>query len=142
MALTQRQMNCFERNSQFLNEVAAALLPIAADLKRAAIVALNNPDATQVDRAFAETQTRIAEQILAEQGITLHASSVPTLPNTGSAAGGSTAMKYLVQQMLMAAGWTLTPDEWAGDEPAARATIQGAMAALITALTAQPEAGA
>ena len=27
MALTQRQMACFESNRQFLNEVAAALLP-------------------------------------------------------------------------------------------------------------------
>lgn len=137
MALLQRQMACFENNKQFLGEVAAILLPIAATMYRGAMMVENNPDSQGVERAFAAARKRIAEQILSEQGITVTVQTNPFL-QTASATGGSNAMKYLVQQMLLMPTWTLTPDEWADDEAAARATIQASMAALLESLTAIP----
>lgn len=137
MALTRRQMACLERNGQFLDEVAAALLAIASQMKRGAMVIVNTAESTAVQRAFAEATGRIADQILAEQGISLQAAnSLPGIATT--ATGGSTAMRYLVQQLLMSPGWTLTPDAWAADEGAARAAIQAGMAALLANLTAIP----
>ena len=90
-----------------------------------------------MERAFAAARKRIAEQILNEQGITVQ---VQTNPFTSAVAtNGSNAMKYLVQQMLLMPTWELTPDQWAEDEAAARATIQASMAALLESLTAVPE---
>ena len=64
--------------------------------------------------------------------------NVQGLGSSVTATSGSTAMKYLVQQMLMSPGWTMTPDEWAEDEMTARAAIQAGMAALLLELTAIP----
>lgn len=136
MALTQRQMACFERNAQFLNEVAAALMPIATELKKQALVIRSNPASTETEQTFAAIWEQLADKILAEQGFTTQAG----VSAATTATGGSVGMKYLVQQLLMSSGWTLTPDQWAADEPAARATIQAGMAALITSLTAMPGA--
>lgn len=139
MSLTQRQINCFERNSQFLTEVAAALLVIAADMMKDSLVVLNTPESSEVERTFAGIRQRIANQILSEQGINVQAVSMTGVAlGGGTATGGSTAMKYLVQQMLLQPTWTLTPDAWAADEMGARATIQFAMAALVEGLTAIP----
>lgn len=136
MALLQRQMSCFENNKQFLREVAAILLQIAAAMYKTAMVTENSTDSTAVERAFASTRKRIAEQILNEQGITVQ---VQTNPFAQSAsAGSSNAMGYLIQQMLLMPTWTLTPDQWAADEPAARTAIQASMAALLESLTAVP----
>lgn len=134
MSLTQRQMNCFERNSQFLTEVAAALLPIAAQMKKGAMVVRSNPQATEVEQSFALAHEALADQILREQGITIGANANSSV----TATSGSTAMKYLVQQMLMSSAWDMTPDEWAADEMTARAAIQAGMAALLQGLTAIP----
>lgn len=136
MALTQRQMACFEKNSQFLNEVAAALLPIAAEMKKQALVITSNPQSSETEQTFAATWGRIADQILAEQGVNLAALGV----GSAQATGGSVGMKYLIQQMLMSPAWTLTPDQWATNEATARTTIQAAMAALLAELTAIPGA--
>ena len=133
MALTQRQMNCFERNSQFLTEVASALLPIAAQMMKTAMVVASDPASTEVQQTFAAIHKQLADQILKEQGI-----NVQGLGSSVTATSGSTAMKYLVQQMLMSPGWTMTPDEWAEDEMTARAAIQAGMAALLLELTAIP----
>jgi hypothetical protein len=129
-------MACFEGNRQFLNEVAAALLPIASQMKRAAMVVRSTPGASEVQQSFALAHERLADQILGEQGIYLHGVSTGAAT---TATGGSTGMKYFVQQLLMSPDWTLTPDAWAADETAARATIQAGMTALLTALTAIPE---
>ena len=137
MALTQRQMACFENNSQFRNEVAAALLPIAAEMKKQALVVRSTPESTEVQQAFAAIWERIADQILAEQGINATGAGGSF---SAATAAGSTGMKYLVQQMLLADGWTLTPDQWAANETAARAAIQTAMATLLADLTAIPGA--
>jgi hypothetical protein len=141
MALSKRQMACFEGNRVFLDEVAAALLPIAAAMLRAAIVVQNTPDASAVDKAFAAAREGIARQILNEQGITLQAANPYALGNR-EATGGSVAMKYLVQQMLLMPTWEITPDEWVADEATARATITASMTALLNAMTAIPEAQA
>lgn len=142
MALSQRQMACFEKNSQFLNEVAAALLPIAANMMAAALVVINTPTSSEVEKTFAGIRQRLADQILREQGINAQGAvtaGMPAFGATTTATGGSTAMRYLVQQMLLMPTWTLTPDEWADDEAAARTAIQTSMAALIEALTAIPQ---
>lgn len=140
MGLTRREMACFERNPQFLDEAAAALLTKASTMKREAVVVLANPESTAVERAFAEARARIAEQILSEQGINLQpAAGLPGIVTT--TASGSTAMKYLVQALLMSEQWTMTPDEWAADEMAARAAIGTGMAALLDNLTAIPSQG-
>lgn len=139
MALTQREMACFENNKQFLTEVAAALLPIAAGMMAASLVVLANPASTEVEQTFAGIRQRLADQILREQGINAQGIAVA---QPAVATGGSTAMKYLVQQLLLSAGWTMTPDEWAADEATARAAIQAGMAALLMELTAIPEQGA
>lgn len=141
MALSKRQMACFEGNRVFLDEVAAALLPIAAAMLRAAIVVQNTADASAVDKAFATAREGIARQILNEQGITLQAAN-PYAITGQTATGGSVAMKYLVQQMLLMPTWEITPDEWVADEATARATIAASMAALLNAMTAIPEAQA
>lgn len=139
MALTQRQIACFEKNTQFLNEVASALLPIASDMIRQALVVENNENATAVDRTFAAIRKQIANQILTEQGINIQGgASNYGPPMVGVATSGSTAMKYLVQQMLLLPDWALTPDQWAADEAVARATITTAMVGLIQGLTAIP----
>ena len=135
MALTRRQMACFERNPQFLDEVAAALLPIAAEMTKEALVVENTLGSGELDLKIAAIKKRIADQILREQGINVQSeglmpSALPT------ATGGSTAMRYLVQQMLL--DWTMTPDEWAADEMAARTSISTTMRALLQALTAVP----
>lgn len=135
MALTQRQAACFEKNTQFLNEVAAALLPIAAAMLKQSMVIKGTQAGDPVAVAFADKVGLIANQILAEQGINLQAPSL--IPVTAQAAS-STAMKYLVQQMLLRPTWTLTPDQWAADEAGAFAAIQTHMAALLTELTAIP----
>ena len=135
MALTQRQMACFENNPQFQNEVAAALLPIAAEMKKAAMVTLSDPASSEVQQTFAGIRGRVADQILAEQGVNV---AVLTGGSYTTATGGSIGMKYVVRQMLMQPDWTLTPDAWAADEMAARAEIQAAMGALLTQLTAIP----
>ena len=135
MALTQRQMACFERNPQFLNEVAAALLPIAATMLKQSMAVRAQAGGDAMALAMADKVGLIANQILAEQGINL---SAPSLIPNAAATSGSTAMKYLVQQMLMSPGWTLTPDAWAADEATAFATIQAAMGSLLAALTAIP----
>lgn len=138
MSLTRRQMSCFERNAQFLDEVAAALLAIASQMKRQSMVVLNT-EANTVEKVFAETTGRIADQILSEQGISLAAApSLPGIVTTATAVPGSTAMRYLVQQLLMSPTWTLTPNEWAEDEAAARATIHIGMATLLQSLTEIP----
>jgi len=137
MALIQRQMACFENNPQFQNEVAAALLPIAAAMKRGAMVVLATPESTEVEQTFAGIRGRIADQILAEQGVNVAAL---TGAGYGTATTGSIGMKYVVRQMLMQPEWTLTPDQWAADEMGARAAIQTAMAALLADLTAIPGA--
>lgn len=141
MALSKRQMACFEGNRVFLDEVAAALLPIAAAMLKASIVTLNTADASAVDKAFAGAREGIARQILNEQGITLQATN-PYAINGPTATGGSVAMKYLVQQMLLMPTWTITPDAWVADEAAARAAIVAIMTALLNAMTAIPEAQA
>ena len=138
MALTQRQIACFEKNTQFLNEVAAALLPLASDMIRQAMVVENNEAATAVERTFAAIRKQIANQILTEQGINIQGGSMAYPTPGGVATSGSTAMKYLVQQMLLLPDWTLTPDQWAADEVLARATITTAMASLVQGLTAIP----
>src|SRR6476619_5211581 len=135
MALTRRQMACYERNPQFLDEVAAALLPIAAEMTKEVLVVENTLGAPELDLKIAAIKKRIADQILREQGINVQSeallpSAVPT------ATGGSTAMKYLVQQMLL--DWTMTPEQWAADEMAARAAISTAMRTLLQSLTAVP----
>jgi hypothetical protein len=141
MALTQRQINCFEKNSQFVNEVAAALLVIAANTMAQALVVLNTPEASEVERTFAAIRQRIADQILREQGINVQGATMgmgmPALPGQ-TATGGSTAMRYLIQQMLLQSTWTMTPDQWAADEMLARATITASMATLMQNLTAIP----
>lgn len=137
MALTQRQIACFESNRQFLNEVAAALLPIAAQMMAESLVVLANAASTEVEQTFAAIRQRLADQVLREQGINAQGAG----GQAASAAGGSTAMKYLIQQMLLMPTWTLTPNEWAANEVAARETIQASMAALLTALTATPALG-
>lgn len=137
MALTQRQIACFEKNTQFLNEVASALLPLASDMIRQAMVVENDENATPVERTFAGIRKQIANQILGEQGINIQG-QVPLVLGGQQATGGSTAMKYLVQQMLLLPTWTLTPDQWAADEALARTTITTAMTALIQGLTAIP----
>lgn len=136
MALTQRQAACFEKNTQFLNEVAAALLPIAATMLKQSMLIRGTQTGNPVAMAFAEKVGLIANQILSEQGINLASPSL--IPTAQAAAGSSTAMKYLVQQMLLRPDWTLTPDEWAADEAGAFAAIQTHMAALLTELTAIP----
>lgn len=136
MALTQRQAACFEKNTQFLNEVAAALLPIAATMLKQSMLIRGTQTGNPVAMAFAEKVGLIANQILSEQGINLASPSL--IPTAQAAAGSSTAMKYLVQQMLLRPDWTLTPDEWAADEAGAFAAIQTHMAALLTDLTAIP----
>lgn len=138
MALQQRQMACFEKNTQFLNEVASVLLPIAAGMKASSLVVLNTPDSSEVQKTFAAIRGQIADQILSEQGINLAQSSPFGMPGQ-TATGGSTAMRYLIQQMLLMETWTMTPDEWAADEAVARATIQASMTALLSALTAIPQ---
>ena len=135
--LTQRQMACFENNKQFLNEVAAALLKIAASMTADALVVKNTPASTDVEKVFAEKREQIAAQILAEQGISFQTTALPSA--TPSAAGGSKAMSYLVRQMLMMSTWTLTPDAWAADEPAAATEITTRMSELIQTLTAIPQ---
>ena len=135
MALTQRQIGCFEGNKQFLNEVAATLLPIAANMKKQALVILSTPESTEVQQTFAAIWQRLADQILNEQGVNMQALGGSTQT---TATGGSTGMKYLVQQLLMSESWTLTPDAWANDEMAARAAIQAGLAALLLELTAIP----
>ena len=143
MALSKRQMACFEGNSMFQAEVAAALLPIAATMLKSALVVLNTPEASAVDKAFAAARESIARQILSEQGITLSAANPYAIGGGGpTATGGSVAMKYLVQQMLLMPTWTITPDEWVADEEAARAAITANMTALLGAMTAIPEAQA
>ena len=139
MALSKRQMACFEGNRTFLDEVAAALLPIAAAMLRAAIVVQNTPDASAVDKAFAAAREGIARQILNEQGITLQAANPYALSSGVTATSGSVAMKYMVQQMLLMPTWTITPDAWVADEEAARAAIVANMTALLDAMTAIPE---
>jgi hypothetical protein len=141
MALSKRQMACFEGNRVFLDEVAAALLPIAATMLKGAIVTANTAEASAVDKAFAAARESIARQILNEQGITLAAANPYAIGNR-EATGGSVAMKYLVQQMLLMQTWTITPDEWVADEAAARAAITASMSALLEAMTAIPEAQA
>lgn len=134
MALTQRQMACFESNKQFQAEVAAALLPIAAAMMRGALVVLSTPESTEVQQTFAAIHKNIANQILQEQGV-----NVQALGTAGATAtGGSTGMKYLVQQLLTSAAWTLTPDQWAANEEAARTAIAAGLAALLAQLTAIP----
>ena len=139
MALSKRQMACFEGNRVFLDEVAAALLPIAAAMLRAAIVTQNTVEASAVDKAFATAREGIARQILNEQGITLQTVNPYAIGSGREATGGSVAMKYLVQQMLLMPTWTITPDEWVTDEAAARAAIAASMTALLDAMTAIPE---
>ncbi len=136
MALTQREIACFENNKQFLNEVAAALLPIAAAMLKGAMVVLSNPASTEVEQAFAAIHKQLAGQILKEQGINIDALG---LGGAAAATGGSMGMKYLVQQLLLLPDWALSPDEWAADEATARAAIQVGMAALLTELTAIPD---
>lgn len=138
MALTQRQIACFESNRQFLNEVAAALLPIAAQMMAESLVVLANAASTEVEQTFAAIRQRMADQVLREQGINVQGAPASA---AAQATGGSTAMKNLVQQMLLMPTWTLTPNEWAANEVAARETIQASMAALLTALTATPALG-
>lgn len=136
MALTRRQMACFEKNSQFLDEVAAAFLVAASLMKREAMVVQNTGDSTAVQRAFADVKGRVADQILGAQGINLQAATgLPAMTSTN----GAQAMTYLVQQLLMSPDWTLTADEWADDELAARAVIQAGVSALMASLTAIPE---
>ena len=53
-------------------------------------------------------------------------------------ASGSTGMRYLVQQLLMSDGWTMTPDTWAANEMQARTAIEAGMAALLDSLTEIP----
>ena len=135
MALTRRQMACFERNPQFLDEVAAAFLVGASAMKRASMVTLSTSESTPVERAFAEIKGRVADQILQAQGINLQAATgLPAMTTNGAQ-----AMSYLVQQLLMSPDWTLTADEWADDELAARAVIQAGVSALMASLTAIPE---
>jgi len=130
-------MACYERNPQFLDEVAAALLPIAADMTKEALVVENTPGAPELDLKIATIKKKIADQILREQGINVQSDILlPSALPTATATGGSTAMKYLVQQMLL--DWTMTPDQWAADEMAARVAISTAMRTLLTALTAVP----
>lgn len=136
MSLTQRQAACFEKNTQFLNEVAAALLPIAATMLKQSMLIRGTQGDNPVAVAFAEKVGLIANQILSEQGINL--SSPSLIPTVSAATSSSTAMKYLVQQMLLRPSWTLTPDEWAADEAGAFAAIQQHMAALLAELTAIP----
>ena len=75
MALTRRQMACFEKNPQFLDEVAAAFLVAASTMKRASMVTLSTSESTPVERAFAEIKGRVADQILQAQGINLQATT-------------------------------------------------------------------
>jgi len=129
-------MACFEKNSQFLDEVAAAFLVAASLMKREAMVVQNTGDSTAVQRAFADVKGRVADQILGAQGINLQAATgLPAMTSTN----GAQAMTYLVQQLLMSPDWTLTADEWADDELAARAVIQAGVSALMASLTAIPE---
>ena len=79
---------------------------------------------------------RVADQILRAQGINLQATT--GLPSM-AASTGSQAMSYLVQQLLMSPAWTMTADEWADDELAARVVITAAVGALMDSLTAIPE---
>ena len=141
MALTLRQIECFKNNGQFLTEVAAALLALAAEMLAASLVVENDQAATPVERVFAGIRGRIAQQVLAEQGVTniVQSSGLPSASASANATSGSVAMKYLVQQMLMSAAWTMTPDEWAENELTARATIATVMRGLLDALTAIPE---
>lgn len=134
MALTQRQMACFENNSQFRNEVAAALLPIAAGMMADSLVTLSDPAGTEVQQTFAGIRQRVADQILREQGINAQGGGM------AANAGDSTAMKYLVRSMLMSPDWTLTPDQWAANETTARQTIQTALGLYLATLTAIPGA--
>ena len=135
MALTQREMACFENNSQFRNEVAAALLPIAAGMMAESLVTLSNPESSATEQTFAGIRQRIADQILREQGINAQAAGV-TVANAGDSMG----MKYLIRGLLMSPDWTLTPNEWAANEATARATIQAGLGAYLTTLTAIPGA--
>lgn len=140
MPLTQRQIECFKNNGQFLTETAAALQVIAAEMLAEALVAENSETTTPVQRTFAGIRGRIAQQVLAEQGVTniVQSSGLPSAAAAGNATSGSVAMKYLVQQMLMSEAWTMTPDEWATNELTARSTIATVMRGLLTALTAIP----
>ncbi len=139
MTLSKRQMACFEGNRVFLDEVAAALLPIAAAMLKGSIVTTNTPEASAVNKAFAVARDSIARQILNEQGITLQTGNPYAIGSGATATGGSVAMKYLVQQMLLMPTWTITPDQWVADEVAARAAITASMTALLDAMTAIPE---
>jgi hypothetical protein len=136
MPLTQREIACFENNRQFQNEMAAALLYIASQMAKDALVVLANPASSEVQQTFAAIRRQIAGQILKEQGINVE--SLGLSSSSGQAVGGSTAMKYLMQQMLMSPEWTMTPDEWAANEATARVTIQTFLAGLLTTLTAAP----
>lgn len=138
MALTRRQIACFERNTQFLDEVAAALLPIAAALTKEALVTENTTDVTEIALKVAAIKRRIADQIFKEQGINVQGDNVLPSALPANATSGSQAMKYLVQQMLLSPLWDMTPDEWAADELAARAMITTTMQTMLTALTAVP----
>ncbi len=138
MALTQRQMACFEKNPQFLREVAAALLKIAAGMKAEAIVTRYSESSTAVEKEIAAIKESVAGQILAEQGINLSGSNM-NFPGVQAASGTSVGMSYLVQHMLGSSNWTLTPDAWANDEPAARTAIFTGMVATLTDLMTVPQ---
>jgi hypothetical protein len=101
------------------------------------MVVLANPASSEVQQTFAAIRRQIAGQILKEQGINVE--SLGLSSSSGQAVGGSTAMRYLMQQMLMSPQWTMTPDEWAANEATARVTIQTFLAGLLTTLTAAPE---
>ena len=139
MPLTQRQMECFKSNGQFLTEVAAALQQIAAAMLAESLVVENSETVTPTEKTFAAIRGRIAQQILAEQGVTniVQTNNAP-YPTAVNATSGSVAMKYLVQQMLMSPAWVMTPDDWADNELTARATIAAAMGMLLNQMTAIP----
>ena len=116
--------------------MAAALLPIAAEMTKEALVVENTPGSGELDLKIAAIKKRIADQILRGQGINVQSeglmpSALPT------ATGGNTAKRDTWYNRCCSI-WSMTPDEWAADEMAARTSISTTMRALLQALTAVP----
>lgn len=139
--LSQRARACFENNKLFEEEVGAALLPIGVEIMKGAVAVLANPEATALDKEYAQRAQGVANQILAEQSIAIGAGSVASHSPMATMAVGSRsqAIQSLIRQLLRMPTWTMTADQWVADEEAAAKHISDNLTLLLSGMLAQPK---
>lgn len=139
--LSQRARACFENNKLFEEEVGAALLPIGVDIMKGAVGVMANPDATALDKEYAQRAQGVANQILAEQSIAIGSTVASHSPMATMAVGSrSQAIQSLIRQLLRMPTWMMTADQWVADEGAAAKHISDNLALLLKGMLAQPQA--